>query len=79
MAAHAAVSGDRRRISAPGRVGPATIGVPYGLCATTVARHGGPAALNRLWLGLAAFAVTTVAAHCSFPTHEDAAGRPAPH
>ncbi|MFI9119389.1 hypothetical protein ACIGW0_08335 [Streptomyces bikiniensis] len=79
MAAHAAVSGNRRRTSAHGWPDPAAIGVLYGLCATTVARHGGPTTPSRLRLGLAAFAVTTVAAHHSFCTHEDAAGRPAPH
>ncbi|MFC8293036.1 hypothetical protein ACFUJ0_02035 [Streptomyces sp. NPDC057242] len=34
--------------------------------------------LSSSGLGLAAFAVTTVAAYYSFYTHEDAAGRPAP-
>jgi hypothetical protein len=51
MAAHAAVPA-RRHVSARGWGAPITIGVLYGLYASTVARHGGPATLGQLWLGL---------------------------
>ncbi|MFF1507117.1 hypothetical protein [Streptomyces sp. NPDC058326] len=59
MAAHAAVP-VRRRTSTQGRTHgrthgwgvPLTLGVLYGLYASTVARHGGAATLGQLWLGL---------------------------
>ncbi|MGA5063517.1 hypothetical protein ACPB9E_06980 [Streptomyces exfoliatus] len=51
MAAHAAVP-VRRHVSTHGWGLPVIFGVLYGLYAATVARHGGPATLGQLWLGL---------------------------
>ncbi|MEV6249628.1 hypothetical protein AB0M38_26005 [Streptomyces sp. NPDC051742] len=56
MAAHAAVP-VRRQINTHGWGLPVIFGVLYGLYATTVARHGGPATLGQLWLGLISAAV----------------------
>ncbi|WP_405855229.1 hypothetical protein OG361_19435 [Streptomyces sp. NBC_00090] len=62
MAAHAAVS-TGRRFSTHGWGFPVTIGVLYGLYASTVARQGGPTTLGQLWLGLVSAIVLAVAIH----------------
>ncbi|MEU2116761.1 hypothetical protein ABZ567_14170 [Streptomyces sp. NPDC016459] len=62
MAAHAAVPA-RRRFDTRGWGAPVTIGVLYGLYASTVARHGGPTTLGQLWLGLVSAAVLAVGIH----------------
>ncbi|MER5306822.1 hypothetical protein ABT034_03335 [Streptomyces sp. NPDC002773] len=62
MAAHAAVPA-RRQFSTHGWGFPVTVGVLYGLYASTVARHGGDTTLGQLWLGLVSAVVLAVGIH----------------
>ncbi|MBD0708984.1 MULTISPECIES: hypothetical protein [unclassified Streptomyces] len=62
MAAHAEVP-LRRPFRPHGWLFPAVVGVFYGLYATTVARHGGPATLGQLWLGLLSAALLAGGIH----------------
>lgn len=62
MAAHAAVP-TGRRFSTHGWGFQVTIGVLYGLWASTIVRDGGPTTLGQLWLALISAIVLAVAMH----------------